>query len=425
MVTNTFEKHISEGKSHFINGQNDLAKQSFVEASKLNSEFVTGKFRKMRNPFNRNDYQQECLDNGIITILNDIETSIENMDLQNMYNPHDRNFTLNQTQITAILKDYLIILNKCLIYSSKPKNWAYEYKLIGDIYFKLDEPKEAYANYKKSLYFNKSSDVKSKFIKLTNDFGETDKIDDENDFKYKLINNISFINIKQEELPKKTVKKQYISGTTRMVKENRVKFDINGKYLTVENFAMDYYAKQGYKSDHCEGKIFAFFHNFIFKDIETEYFDLKRTDYPEYLDIINKRINEFDDKNYRKIISKYYVLNKYKIDGYFDFIEYLGFNEWIGIMETIGIKKCLNYIKFLTSRRDGCVLPSQGMPDLIVYNEKEVFLVEVKSKNDTLSKDQIWQHHFLSDILDIPIVIFMVNKSEIQINAIKKQYLIK
>ena len=152
---------------------------------------------------------------------------------------------------------------------------------------------------------------------------------------------------------------------------------------------------------------------------------MKRTDYPEYLDIINKRINEFDDKNYRKIISKYYVLNKYKIDGYFDFIEYLGFNEWIGIMETIGIKKCLNYIKFLTSRRDGCVLPSQGMPDLIVYNEKEVFLVEVKSKNDTLSKDQIWQHHFLSDILDIPIVIFMVNKSEIQINAIKKQYLIK
>ncbi len=85
----SYEDKISEGKSFLIREEYKKAQNSFVESSKLNSNFVSDKFKKFQkgNGYNRNDYKQECLDMGIITLFKDIDQSIECSDLQKMFNP--------------------------------------------------------------------------------------------------------------------------------------------------------------------------------------------------------------------------------------------------------------------------------------------------------------------------------------------------
>ena len=63
-----------------------------------------------------------------------------------------------------------------------------------------------------------------------------------------------------------------------------------------------------------------------------------------------------------------------------------------------------------------------GFPDLIVMNNEDFFLVEVKSKNDSLSERQVMWHDYLMNEAKIDVKIFSVNKTERQVNNLKKKY---
>lgn len=65
----------------------------------------------------------------------------------------------------------------------------------------------------------------------------------------------------------------------------------------------------------------------------------------------------------------------------------------------------------------------RGLPDLIVFDDEEFFFVEVKSKKDMPSLKQIMWHKFLSEEVNIKVVLFLVDKSQKQVDNIKKQYL--
>lgn len=400
----TFEDYISEGKSYFINEKYNLAQNCFVEASKLNPEFVTGKFEKIRKngQFKRNDYKQECLDSGITYILNDIDCSIINRDLQDMYNPFNRNFNLEQTQLVAILKDYLLLLTRCLNHSSKPKIWAHEYKLMGDIYFKLEKPEIAYNYYKKSLYFNSNSEAKVIFKKLVKKFGKADKLDD----KYKLIKNIKFKNVNAPLVKKEKITKSF--------------FKLNGKNVTVEELCKFYYKDLGFDAIIGENHFWGFTADIFFHDLTI--LRIKHRDNPEiYLNEINKRITEYYNSDASNFVKKYYKINKPTQTE--DYIEKIGYQRWFNMLNVMGFEKCLMLTKEILSHNPQ-ILPTSGLPDLIVWNENNFFFVEVKTTNDILSEKQKWWHSYISEELDLSIIIFMVNKNKKQTNKIKKEYLL-
>lgn len=63
-----------------------------------------------------------------------------------------------------------------------------------------------------------------------------------------------------------------------------------------------------------------------------------------------------------------------------------------------------------------------GFPDLIVFNNNEFFFVEVKSKKDTLSQNQLDNHYYLTNKVKTNVTLFSVNKSDKQIENLKKKY---
>ena len=404
----TYEELINEGKLFLIQEEYEQAQNLFVEASKLNSDFVSDKFKKFQkgNGYGRNDYKQECLDMGIISIFNDVEQSIEESDLQNMFNPFKRDISAEQNPRLTLLNDYLLLSKRCIKNSSKPKNWAYAYKLMGNINVKLENYESAYSFFKKSLYFNKSIGIKPLFSKFAKQYGINDKIDDDV-FNYKLISNISF---------------ESLNGT--VINEGRKgnsRFDLNGQSVSVEQFCKHHYETLGYNVINGENRLWwftsdIFFHDLIMLKI------IHGEDINLYLNQVNQRINEYYSSNALDYAKKYYEINKPAHDD--DFINTLGFQRWFDILNAMGFDKCLQLIKELSSH-DPQKLPTSGFPDLIVWNEKTFFFVEVKSTNDKLSERQKWWHLYISEELNIPITIFMVNKNEKQINTIKKEYLIK
>lgn len=404
----TYEELIIEGKLFLIKEEYEQAQNSFVEASKLNPDLVSDKFKKFQkgNGYGRNDYKQECLDMGIIAIFKDVEQSIDESDLQNMLNPFKRDISAEQNPRFTLLNDYLLLSKRCIKNASKPKNWAYAYKLMGNIYVKLEKQELAYSFYKKSLYFNKSMGVKPLFSKFAKQFGINDKLDDDV-FNYKLVSNISF---------------ESLNGT--VIDERRkgnCLFNLNGQSVSVEQFCMYHYETLGYNVMHGENHFWWFTSDLFFRDLLM----LRITrddDINIYLNQLDQRINEYYNSNSLDYAKRYYEINKSaRVDGY---INNIGFQRWFDILNAMGFDKCLQLIKELSSH-DPQKLPTSGFPDLIVWNEKTFFFVEVKSTNDKLSERQKWWHLYISEELNIPIIICMVNKNDKQINTIKKEYLIK
>lgn len=409
----TFEEYFEKGRYFCFAANYTEAYDCFKNALTINFD-VNLFWNKIESSPSMKGYYKIFFSKCMDTILTDLELELSKYD------------EIIVDDITSKLNNYMLILSKCLILSSKTKEWAKVYKLLGKIYCIIGNFKDAYECFKSALYFNKSIGVKSNFNKLVKKYGENDRVDDE-EFEYALINNIFFKNIyKGPCTPLRIVKR--LDGIEDFVEERsgKIKFYSKGSIVGVEKIAIDYYNKLGYKAYHCEGGIINSLSVILFKDLYDEYSRLIDGDYSYYIDLMENRLSKLNKNNYRSLLLEYYKYNKKHEEGYysFDYIEYLGYDEWINIIELIGIEKCFNYVRNDIYKDDWYNWPNAGMPDLLVHNDNEVLLVEVKSTRDKLSNKQIWQHRWLSKQLDIPIIIFMVNKNQKQIHNIKKQYLI-
>ena len=130
-----------------------------------------------------------------------------------------------------------------------------------------------------------------------------------------------------------------------------------------------------------------------------------------YFDRLNSiyefnKVNEIFN-NGKTIYHNYTPYNLFSIDNLISTINHLKVDQLKLIFERMG--QDLKYYSY-------------GFPDLIVYNNEEFFLVEVKSKNDDFSFKQIQWLKFLSDIVKIKVVILTINKTEKQIEHIKKEF---
>ena len=122
-------------------------------------------------------------------------------------------------------------------------------------------------------------------------------------------------------------------------------------------------------------------------------------------DIIEK-IKLSYKNNYGKNCRPIEDWNRYTIEELINPLSYIDKN--------IIIEICHRLIKNFRTNRP-------GLPDLIVYSEKDFFFSEVKSKNDKVSQNQKNWHNFLSENLGLKVELFLINHSETQIANLKKK----
>jgi len=119
---------------------------------------------------------------------------------------------------------------------------------------------------------------------------------------------------------------------------------------------------------------------------------------------LEQKINESYKNNYGKNCRPIENWDKYKIDELLIPVQRIEMEKLIKILERL-------IMNFNNNR--------SGLPDLIVYNDKDFFFSEVKSEKDRISDKQIEWHSFLSASLGFKVEIFLINHTEAQIEKIK------
>jgi len=252
----------------------------------------------------------------------------------------------------------------------------------------------------------------------------------------------------------------YLIGTAKEVtlgSKGKVKYHLKDGQLFAEELAMLVYQKRGYNAKWTENIYWWTIMSLLFwetifakvkgavvvrsggTDLEVDTYDDKFenlfnttvinmngmphdffTDefYTRRKSIIINRIRELQNSdiiekiklsyknNYGKNCRPIEDWNRYSIEELITPLVYIDKN--------IIIEICHRLIKNFSTNRP-------GLPDLIVYSEKDFFFSEVKSKNDKVSQGQKNWHDFLSENLGLKVELFLINHSETQIANLKKK----
>jgi len=123
---------------------------------------------------------------------------------------------------------------------------------------------------------------------------------------------------------------------------------------------------------------------------------------------LEQKLNESYKRNYGKNCRPIEHWDKYKIDELLISVQRIDKGKLIKILERL--------ISNFNNNR-------AGLPDLIVYDDKDFFFAEVKSENDKTSEKQKEWHDFLSTTLGLKVEIFLINHTEAQIEQVKTLYM--
>ena len=204
--------------------------------------------------------------------------------------------------------------------------------------------------------------------------------------------------------PKKELK--HVNIKAEKTKEKGRLFSYNGKInLNSEEVAKEYYKNQGYDARFSENNVWnKLFYRIVYKKLRIAYNEGKIKEcndkkfdddfYYQNKDIINKILEDWRNEDLNIILRKKEKDNpRSKIRN---IINYLENDQILSIMEFLS----KDYIHHRS-----------GFPDIIVWNEKELFFVEVKSKGDTLTRKQVRLHNLMLN-LGIDIRLLTINMSE-------------
>lgn len=204
--------------------------------------------------------------------------------------------------------------------------------------------------------------------------------------------------------PKKELK--HINIKVEKTKEKGRLFSYNGKInLRSEEVAKEYYKNQGYDARFSENNVWKeLFNRIVYKKLRIAYHEGKMKEcnrnkfdddfYYQNKDVITQVLEDWRNDDLNKILKKKEMNNpRNKIRN---IINYLENDQVLSIMEFLS--------KDYIHRRS-------GFPDIIVWNEEELFFVEVKSKGDTLTRKQTRLHNLMLD-LGIDVRLFTINMSK-------------
>ena len=360
------------------------------------------------------------------------------MNLEKIYEKNPGWDKPNLDKLLIVIEEYIISsdmaefdleksinkLNYCFVQTKNSKERSDVLYLFSKAYQKIENYEKAYFYLRLSLYFKKNKNAKIEFKNISKDFGMNDMINDDS-FNFKLLKNINFKCINHEP---------YEFSKNR----NNVKFKLKNKIVNVEQLAIDYYKKRGYEVIFAENDFLNLLHYFVlFQDLNGKlFFDIG---FDEYNYLYNERLSELNENNISAFFKKYLFINKLNYNG-----PEWGFeamvqskkmnvknsddlhNVFVKLVSHLGVEKTVKLLKQkkYNAHFQGRLLPDHGLPDLMVFNDKEFFFVEVKSTNDKLSSRQKYWHMYISEILDMKIELFLVNKSEKQIKSMKNHYLL-
>ena len=346
-----------------------------------------------------------------------------------------KNFMKNidKTPISITYDEILNILYDSLNRSYSYKDDAEIYKLLGKVYLYKNNHLMAFEYFKKALDIDANIGVRREYKKLKKKF-EVEKSSNLKDIS----SNVSFKQI--------FIEKNYFDKS----KEKSV-FWYDDLGLLAEEVAINFYKKLGYNAIWSENNYWKtlsallfwniFNHkieNFSFytflgmglKHSKIFYEEMPKVDCKPYsMDIlfedmynqIKRIFNEMNKENQYQKVNEAYENNYGK-----EFYKYTILDDWdeFTLDELLIAPKYMNYkfIPFLKKLINNYDQFHKGMPDLIVYNEKEFFFVEVKTKKDKIMSNQLKWHEFIATELDMKIELFLINKTDTQIKSFKKQY---
>ena len=204
--------------------------------------------------------------------------------------------------------------------------------------------------------------------------------------------------------PKKELK--HINIKVEKTKEKGRLFSYNGKInLHSEEVAKEYYKNQGYDARFSENEVWKeLFYRLVYKKLRIAYHEGKIKEcndnkfdddfYYQNKDVINQILEDWRNDDLNKILREKEKNNpRSKIRN---IIKYLEKDQILGVMEYMA----KDYIHHRS-----------GFPDIIVWNDEELFFAEVKAKGDVLSKKQIRLHKIMLN-LGIDVRLFTINQSK-------------
>ena len=238
-------------------------------------------------------------------------------------------------------------------------------------------------------------------------------------------------------------------SATEIKSKGKTKYSYNSKELFVEELALEYYKNNNLIGLWSENDYWWFIYALLFWDIifmKTDTFTqfsmnnpnfeqaynfalefngipndfFKDTFYEVRKDAIKHRMIELEKANLSDEIensyNKHYGMlcrpiqnwNKYTLNDLLLSTNNIQNKQLLSIMDRL--------IRNFNQNRS-------GLPDLtLIDNDNNLFFVEVKSKKDTLSENQIKWHEYLVENARIPVEIFTINKSRRQINNFCDKY---
>lgn len=215
-------------------------------------------------------------------------------------------------------------------------------------------------------------------------------------------------------------------------KRGKSKYLYQNKTLFAEELAIKYYEECGYKAAWTENYYWSFLMALIFWDEIIDRYNVITRMYnnspifiqPEFYqkkkNLVNKKMERLRESNLEVIISKSYKRNRgkkckpieewkrYNLNELLVPVRLMDKNTFLGILERL----VLNWYKYRS-----------GLPDLIVFNNKELFFSEVKSEKDQVSDNQKAWHRFLVEKFKLKVDLFLINNSERKTKNIKSSYM--
>ena len=202
-------------------------------------------------------------------------------------------------------------------------------------------------------------------------------------------------------------------------------FNYNNKtMINSEDVGIEYYKKQGFNAEFIENDLWNdFFNILIYPNIKKFYrnSELTTDDKRKFDDefyrknefILNKILISLNGANIKEHIENYYkkcpnelteeIINKSNV---LTASEYLENNQILIVMSHL-IKD------YIHNRR--------GFPDLMIWDDKELFFSEIKAGHDFLSRKQITAHKILQNA-GINVEVLTINKSKKSIENQKNNY---
>lgn len=239
--------------------------------------------------------------------------------------------------------------------------------------------------------------------------------------------------------------------------KGKAKYFLDGNQFFAEEAALSYYQKMGYRGLWAENSYWwmlmsLFFWDVIFAKIRgavsvlidgleieldpsEENFDslfqqsilrngmpadfFSPDFYSRRRNLIRNRVLELLNSNLEEKLLESYKLNFGKKCRSIENWEKFSLDELLIAPRGIEKEKFLKILERLISNFND---NRSGLPDLLVYNDKKLLFVEVKSEKDRITEKQKEWHDFLSSTLELNIELFLINHSEAQLEQVKKLY---